>query len=907
VLAEIAVGETARVDLCRVTGAHPRAGVLVAVKRLHPHVAEDPTFVRQFLDEVRITHWLHHPNVVEVAGWGKDEQGSYLAVELVQGVSLLRLMKTIFDTGEAFTERMVVYVAARVCAGLAAAHSLRAPNGEMLNLVHRDLTPSNILVGFNGEVKITDFGMAKAKQRLTRTLTGMRKGEPTYMAPEQASSDEIDARADLFSLGVILFELFAGRRPWIASNDYQMVQITTREPPADLRELRPKIDRELVLVVNRCLERDPAARFQSAYEIGARLEEWLSVHGYQDGNDEALGRFVRRNAMRQMRWFERAVTGALSPQNPERDPHPRVPTYTDHSQPQRPSEPPPDPQPPRPPPPPVGRAVVPPRPADPRSIRAANAVQQLKKLAPPVEPARGRRRAPTLDEDVKTAHGRAGERRGVVSLLQDDEEEEATGEDAPTLVQKGDAKLAALRAEAREQRGEAKPRIPAPRIPSLQAPSPARPAVPVLPVAEDEETDERDTDVRNDRGLRSALPNLRRIADPESELPTAPRPLAPPAARESRGGARDAGGPPNPALTPDQKVTPVNGGVHDARVNVRRPTLDRSPAMRAIPPSPEVPQRPFPIAPRAPPSHEEAQGPRSAPPHAPHSVPPQSLPPPAPPSSGGMDPRFSMSQDDAQVLERSALSRRPPGGAALDDDALIAEADRLAIEAVRCSEEARAAQLRAERKAAAARYASEAAMIAADAVRMLRTDGLAAARSRLDEARTLEQALQSGKIPLHEITMPLRMSNAELTPPASMPPASLPPQSGYAPMQPAPQAQASGQPLAPVSHRASVAPPPAPPIAPPIAHGPPNPGPIPASPPIPAPHRAPGPVFAGAAADPHRAAAGAPLAPPASPNFDAADFRASLKPSLLNLSTITMGGLVIAGVLVVVLLVALMK
>jgi eukaryotic-like serine/threonine-protein kinase len=187
VLAEISAGATARIDLCRATDARrpDLQGHLLAVKRLHPHVAEDPGFQNQFQDEVWMTSALTHPNVVEVKGWGTDAVGSYLAVELVQGVSLARLMKTVFDTGEVFTERMVVYVAARLCRGLAAAHALRAPNGELLNLVHRDLTPGNVLVGFNGDVKIADFGLAKAKQRLTKTLTGMSKGEPTYMAPEQ--------------------------------------------------------------------------------------------------------------------------------------------------------------------------------------------------------------------------------------------------------------------------------------------------------------------------------------------------------------------------------------------------------------------------------------------------------------------------------------------------------------------------------------------------------------------------------------------------------------------------------------------------------------------------------------------------------------------------------------------------
>src|SRR6185369_10415261 len=313
VLAEIAVGATSRVDLCRALPPHPRKGQLLAVKRLHPHIAEDPAATNQFLDEVWMTASLRHPNVVEVAGWGNDEQGGYLAVELVQGVALARLMKTVFETGEVFSERMVVFIGSRLCRGLAAAHALRAPNGELLNLVHRDLTPGNVLVGFNGDVKIADFGLAKAKQRLTKTLTGMSKGEPTYMAPEQARADEIDARADLFSLGVMLFELFGGRRPWLAKSDFEMVQVTARDPPADLRELRPKIDRELIAIVNKCLEKDPATRFQSAALIADRLENWLSVHGYMEGNEEALGRFVRRNAMRQMRWFERAISGELAP------------------------------------------------------------------------------------------------------------------------------------------------------------------------------------------------------------------------------------------------------------------------------------------------------------------------------------------------------------------------------------------------------------------------------------------------------------------------------------------------------------------------------------------------------------------------------------------------------------------
>ncbi|WP_437681368.1 protein kinase domain-containing protein [Sorangium sp. So ce131] len=307
-LAEIASGATTRVDLCRSVGPN-RPGELLAVKRLHPHLAEDATVSTRFFDEVRTTAALKHPNVVEVAGWGTDEQGSYFAVELVQGVSLARLMKTVFDTGEVFPERLVVHLGATICRGLAAAHELRSSSGQLLNLVHRDLTPGNVLVGFQGEVKIADFGLAKSALRVATTAIGARRRSVTkYMAPEQARGGAADRRSDLFSFGVMLFELFAGKHPWPATSDYELLRAMATQPPADLRELRPKIDKELVAIVTRCLEKDAPARFQSADEILARLDGWLRSHGYHEGNEEALGRFVRRNAMRQMRWFERAVS-----------------------------------------------------------------------------------------------------------------------------------------------------------------------------------------------------------------------------------------------------------------------------------------------------------------------------------------------------------------------------------------------------------------------------------------------------------------------------------------------------------------------------------------------------------------------------------------------------------------------
>ena len=710
VLAEISAGATARIDLCRATDTRrpDLQGQLLAVKRLHPHVADDPGFQAQFQDEVWMTSALTHANVVEVKGWGTDSIGSYLAVELVQGVSLARLMKTVFDTGEVFTERMVVYVAARLCRGLAAAHALRAPNGELLNLVHRDLTPGNVLVSFTGDVKIADFGLAKAKQRLTKTLTGMSKGEPTYMAPEQARADEIDARADLFSLGVMLFELFGGRRPWLAKSDFEMVQVTSRDPPADLRELRPKIDRELIAIVNKCLEKDPATRFQSAALIADRLENWLSVHGYMEGNEEALGRFVRRNAMRQMRWFERAIAGELASkpkigrQLPPRAP---VPSYPDAA---------------------AGRGSDSGRPRIPGA---------------PVPKAKPRARTPTLDDDdsddsdetdVTAAEWRIARQTqlGGAPRIVAKDDFDGEGEEIPTLVQSGSASIEALRANARASakratggRGLIEP-----------------------PLIVDEDSDQRITAVKR-TGDDLPLPSMAND-DSGEEIPTEPvrighpsplRRIPPPPQRPAPRGTG--------AIPPSPSVPQFSSG-------------GALPPPRALPPKAEAEQRqrpstlPEPLPPPAPnpgrgsyappaPSFNQApayNGPSGfgPPPPTPSYAPspqPAYTPPSEPPPRAATTARLTAS-DDVQVLDRSEMA-----GPTLTEETLIAEADRLAIEAVRRSEEARSAALRADRRAAMARMAAEAALIAADAVRLLGTSGLAAAAHRLEQARNVERTI----------------------------------------------------------------------------------------------------------------------------------------------------------------------
>jgi serine/threonine protein kinase len=335
VLAPIAVGSTARIDLCRSLGpklagvppAIPGAatGNLIAVKRPLPELASDESVGKRFLDEVWLTASLRHPNVVGVVGWGQDDLGPYLAVELVQGVSLARLMKSVVETGEQFSERLVVYVGFCVARGLAAAHDLRSERGDPLLLVHRDLSAANVLVSFQGEVKVADFGLAKAKDRLTVTTSELPTRSLLHVSPEELAQAPVDHRSDLFAFGVMLFELLTGRPPFKGKDDIATLEAVLKSAPPDPLDFRPKMDRALSALVLRCLEKSPDRRYQSAREIAHELDRWLDAHGYRADNHEVLGRFVRRNSMRQMRWFERVIAGEPPPApNPQAPPKPSL-------------------------------------------------------------------------------------------------------------------------------------------------------------------------------------------------------------------------------------------------------------------------------------------------------------------------------------------------------------------------------------------------------------------------------------------------------------------------------------------------------------------------------------------------------------------------------------------------------
>ena len=307
-LAEIARGGMGSVELARVEDGR-LAGQIVAVKRLHANIASDPQFVSMFLDEAWLTAALHHVNVVAVAAWGDDDRGMFLAIEFVQGVSLARLLKESKVNKEMFAERTVANLCSQICAGLTAAHGLRGDDGALLGLVHRDLTPGNVLVTFEGMVKVVDFGIAKAEERISHTRTGTLKGKPAYMAPEQARGGKVDARADIFSFGVLMFELLAGRRPWMAKAAFDVMMEIAGDPPPKLSELRPALNPEFIAIVEKCLEKKPEDRFSSAGEIQARLDAWRVAKGFTSDDPQSLAAFVVRNSDAQIAWYQAALRG----------------------------------------------------------------------------------------------------------------------------------------------------------------------------------------------------------------------------------------------------------------------------------------------------------------------------------------------------------------------------------------------------------------------------------------------------------------------------------------------------------------------------------------------------------------------------------------------------------------------
>jgi eukaryotic-like serine/threonine-protein kinase len=249
----------------------------VAIKRILPNLTKNQKFVSMFLDEARLSLFLQHANIVQVFDISRTPDNAYfLVMEYVDGCNLKALIERQKQKGKRIDIGHSVYLMAECCKALQYAHSLEHPEtNEPLGIVHRDISPPNILMSKNGEVKLVDFGLAKANSQIESTDPGVVKGKFSYLSPEAASGLEVDHRADVFAVGIILWELFTSRRLFYGDTDYQTVELVRQARVPSIAALNPEIDAELEQVVRKALARDPNDRYQSAADLGDALAQFL--------------------------------------------------------------------------------------------------------------------------------------------------------------------------------------------------------------------------------------------------------------------------------------------------------------------------------------------------------------------------------------------------------------------------------------------------------------------------------------------------------------------------------------------------------------------------------------------------------------------------------------------------------
>jgi eukaryotic-like serine/threonine-protein kinase len=274
-LLRIGRGGMATVWVAKQHAKNPDDERLVAIKAILPELSPDQEFVKMFLDEGRLVRSIKHPNVVQVYDVSSQDGIVYLAMEWVEGDSLHTL---IAEAGRRrpIPAEMAVRIVADAANGLAAAHALKGPDGQSLGVVHRDVSPHNILIGTDGTVRLVDFGVAKAMGRISDvTVAGQLKGKFGYMSPEQARAKTVDQRSDIFSLGTVLFELTTGRRLFRGEHDAETLKLVTSGEIPKPTSVDPKYPPELEVIVLKALQRDPRKRYQSANALREDLEAYL--------------------------------------------------------------------------------------------------------------------------------------------------------------------------------------------------------------------------------------------------------------------------------------------------------------------------------------------------------------------------------------------------------------------------------------------------------------------------------------------------------------------------------------------------------------------------------------------------------------------------------------------------------
>jgi serine/threonine-protein kinase len=276
----IAQGGMAEIYRARLA-AKDGAGRLVVVKRIQAGFGGNAEFLQMFKSEIKVTMGLNHQNIVQVYDFGEEQSQPFITMELVDGKNLRQLLNRFRELGQSFPVELAAHIVEQAASGLHYAHTYKDKiSGDALNVVHRDISPQNILISYDGSVKIIDFGIAKATTNSEHTRAGVIKGKPSYLAPEQISGDPLDGRTDLFALGTVFWELLVGKKLFAGDNDLAVLKMiescsTTVRPPS---ELNPNVPKELDAIVLKLLAKSPEKRPQTGEELQRTLRRFLNAY-----------------------------------------------------------------------------------------------------------------------------------------------------------------------------------------------------------------------------------------------------------------------------------------------------------------------------------------------------------------------------------------------------------------------------------------------------------------------------------------------------------------------------------------------------------------------------------------------------------------------------------------------------
>ncbi|RJS27067.1 serine/threonine protein kinase [Corallococcus sp. H22C18031201] len=310
---KLASGGMAEVFLAKAAGPMGFEKTLV-LKRILPHLAEDVAFVEMFLGEAKLAAQLNHPNIVQIFDFGEAAGSYFLAMEFIDGPHLRRLIKRAGEQGRELPVGICAKLVASAAEGLAFAHELADPEtGLALGLIHRDVSPENVLVSRQGAVKVVDFGIAKVAGQGHRTQTGVVKGKVAYMPPEQLQGRNMDRRVDVYALGVVLYELLTGRRPFDATTEVSMMQAIMFEPFVPAVQRRPGLPVAMQRILARALEKDREARYPDCRALQAELERFLLSEG------EPVGAYQIAQFVAQLADSETGGGALPSPVTPPRE------------------------------------------------------------------------------------------------------------------------------------------------------------------------------------------------------------------------------------------------------------------------------------------------------------------------------------------------------------------------------------------------------------------------------------------------------------------------------------------------------------------------------------------------------------------------------------------------------------